>query len=349
MQRAVEAVVREVERLYQVGVRAFRIGRQADLFVYGSKEMGEVEFPRPNAEAVEKLFLGIRRVAPDIHVLHIDNVNPGTLSRYPEESRDVARAIMRYHTTGDVAAFGVESADPDVIRRNNLKATPEEVLDAVRLLNEVGAKRPPHELPHLLPGLNFVYGLPGESNRTLEANANLLERILEEGLILRRINIRQLIAFPGTRVAQQRAGRISHSEFLSHKEYIRRNMDVVFLKRVAPPGTIIRSVFLESREGNYLLMRPLGSYPLLCQMPSHGNAPKTCDVFVVDHGPRSVSVLPCPIRAREMTLAQWSMIPGVGQKRAARLKREYPRSVQEAESIVGIRLPEWLTRWMVFE
>ncbi|MEM2143543.1 MAG: hypothetical protein QXQ81_09835, partial [Candidatus Thorarchaeota archaeon] len=88
---------------------------------------------------------------------------------------------------------------------------------------------------------------------------------------------------------------------------------------------------------------------LLCQMPSHGNAPKTCDVFVVDHGPRSVSVLPCPIRAREMTLAQWSMIPGVGQKRAARLKREYPRSVQEAESIVGIRLPEWLTRWMVFE
>ncbi len=348
-QRDVSSIVREVEALYGVGVRAFRLGRQADLFSYGSREMGEVEFPRPAPQVIQELFSRIRTVAPNLTVLHIDNVNPGTVVRYPEESRAVALSIMKYHTTGDVAAFGVESADPEVIRRNNLKVSPDQALEAVRIINEVGAQRPQNELPHLLPGLNFVYGLPGETKKTTEHNIAFLEQILKEGLMLRRINIRQVITFPSTRLAENKEGRIKRGDFIAQKQDIRNRIDVPMLKRVAPPGTIIRSTFIEEREGNNYLLRPLGSYPLLCQMPPGHMDADVLDVFVVDHGPRSVTVLPYPMNVHTASIARWKAVPGIGSKRAARLKSSVMLGPHDLVSVLEMQMPDWLTRCLNFE
>lgn len=348
-QRDVNAIVREIEALYAVGVRAYRVGRQADLFSYGSREMGEVEFPRPAPQVIQELFSKIRTVAPNLTVLHIDNVNPGTVARYPEESRAVALSIIKYHTTGDVAAFGVESADPEVIRRNNLKASPDQAIEAVRIINEVGAQRPPNELPHLLPGLNFVYGLPGETKKTTEHNIAFLEQILEENLMLRRINIRQVITFPGTQLARDKESRIRHGDFVAQKQDIRSRIDVQMLKRVAPPGTIIRSAFLEGRDGNNYLLRPLASYPLLCQMPSGGMDRDAPDVFVVDHGPRSVTVLPYPMSVHTASIARWKAVPGIGSKRAARLKRSVILGGSDLMSVLEMQVPDWLLRSLDFE
>ena len=68
-QRAVNDIVKEIESLYKLGIRAFRLGHQADLFTYGSQEIGEYEFPTPNADAIEELFSKIRKVAPDLDCL----------------------------------------------------------------------------------------------------------------------------------------------------------------------------------------------------------------------------------------------------------------------------------------
>ena len=62
---------------------------------------------------------------------------------------------MKYHTPGDVAAFGVETLDPEVRKRNNLKVSEEEALLAIQILNKVGASRSDWGLPHLLPGINL--------------------------------------------------------------------------------------------------------------------------------------------------------------------------------------------------
>ncbi|MHA2005519.1 MAG: hypothetical protein ACW960_15750 [Candidatus Thorarchaeota archaeon] len=86
-----------------------------------AKEIGEEEFPKPDPDTIENLFSKVRIAAPELQVLHIDNVNPGTIARHPHESREVAKSIIKHHTAGDVAAFGVESVDPDVIRRNNFR------------------------------------------------------------------------------------------------------------------------------------------------------------------------------------------------------------------------------------
>ncbi len=347
--RTVNDIVREIETLYNVGVRAFRIGRQADMFTYGSSEIGEEEFPRPNPDAILDLFSKIRVVCPELQTLHIDNVNPGTIVHHPEESRRVARIIMRYHTTGDVAAFGIESTDPEVIRRNNLKVDAEEAFEAVRILNEEGRVAPPRELPHLLPGLNFLYGLPGESRRTLEHNMAFMRRLIEEDLLVRRINIRQVIGFEGTRLGRTRGTKIRRNEFFSHKREVRNTVDVHMLRKVAPLGTIIRSAYLDRVEGNYALLRPLGSYPLLCHMPLGDTVPEVSDVFVVDHGPRSVTVLPFPFRVSRASLSQWRSVPGIGARRAARLKRGGPwRNLASIERQLDMTLPDWLAESIEF-
>ncbi len=341
--REINDIVREIEALHAYGVKAFRIGRQADLFTFGSVEIGEEEFPVPNPPHIEELFSKIRRVAPDLKVLHIDNVNPGTIAHHPEESKLVAKSIIKHHTVGDVAAFGIESLDPEVIRRNNLKVNTEEALAAVRTLNEVGRASPPWELPHLLPGINLLYGLPGESSKTLEYNLSFLQMLLEEDLLVRRINIRQVIGFSNTRLGTHHRSRLKRHEFFAHKAKIRDTIDVEMLRRVAPRGTIIHSAFAEHQDGNSLLLRPLASYPLLCHMPLGKESPSVIDVFVIDHGPRSVTVLPYPFRARDASLSQWRRIPGIGAKRAARLKLiEHMNDRSDIERALETPIPDWL-------
>ena len=71
---------------------------------------------------LEELFSSIRAAAPELKTLHIDNTNPATIARHEDKGQEALRAIIRHHTSGDVAAFGMETADPAVIAANNLKA-----------------------------------------------------------------------------------------------------------------------------------------------------------------------------------------------------------------------------------
>ncbi len=349
-QRTAQAIAKEVESLYRLGVRAFRLGHQADFFVYGSKEIGQDEFPAPDVSAVEELLSGIRHVAPELEVLHIDNVNPGTIAYHPDESRHVAKVIMKYHTPGDVAAFGVESTDPEVIRRNNLKGSVEDMITAVRILNEVGGVREPRGLPHLLPGINLLYGLPGESKKTLDHNMAFLKQILDEKLLLRRINIRQVIGLEGTRLDSSKGKGIKRNQFFKHRQEIRETIDRPMIQRVAPAGTILHSVYLEDIDGNNLLLRQLGTYPLLCHLPKPSDNKIPKDVLVVDHGPRSLTVLPYPFRPAEASMAHWKSIPGIGSKRAMRIKvARQLQSSDDLSEVLDMELPDWLEHSLSFD
>jgi len=198
--RSPEAIAREVEALHKAGVVHFRLGRQADFYAYMAEDTGREDLPRPNVAAVERLLSGVRSAAPGLETLHIDNVNPGTVAKWPRESAEVTRLLLKYGTPGNVAAMGVETADPRVVKANNLKVMPDEALAAVRLISSMGSARGPNGMPWLLPGLNFVLGLPGETKETYELNKQFLQRILDEGLMVRRVNIRQVLVFPGTRL-----------------------------------------------------------------------------------------------------------------------------------------------------
>ena len=158
-----------------------------------------VSIPHRVRRLLEALFSSIRTAAPELRTLHIDNTNPATIARHEDAAREALRAIIRHHTSGDVAAFGMETADPAVIAANNLKAQPDEVFRAIEIVNEEGGKRRDN-VPELLPGLNFVCGLAGETEQTYELNEQFLVRVRDAGLLVRRVNIRQVMPFEGTPV-----------------------------------------------------------------------------------------------------------------------------------------------------
>jgi radical SAM superfamily enzyme with C-terminal helix-hairpin-helix motif len=314
----------EVQELYKEGARYFRIGRQPDLLSYQAIDKGG-ELPVPNPSAIESLYRGIRSVAPQLKVLHMDNINPATISAFPNESEEILYIIKKYHTCGDVAAMGMESADPEVIKRNGLKVFPDEMFRAIELVNKVGAKRGITGMPELLPGINFVHGLMGETKETFRINYDFLLKVLNSGLLLRRINIRQVIAFQGTPIYGKDEATYKHKkEFLHYKEKVRKEIDLPMLRKVVPVGTILRNVLLEVNEGSITFGRQMGSYPLLIGIPANLEIGRYMDVTVIDHGFRSVTAIPYPLDVNNAQLRLLQRLPGIGKTMSNRIFRERP-------------------------
>ena len=149
--RPPEEIIAEICALAKVGVENFRLGGQACIYSYMAGGVGETETPTPNVKALKQLFEGVRRAAPNLKVLHLDNANPAVIAAHPGESRAATEILAEHCTSGNVLALGMESADPAVIEANNLNATPEQVSFAVKMLNEVGGRRGENGLPALLP------------------------------------------------------------------------------------------------------------------------------------------------------------------------------------------------------
>jgi radical SAM superfamily enzyme with C-terminal helix-hairpin-helix motif len=322
--RSVRGIANEICSLHSFGARNFRLGRQPDILIYGSKDQNG--YPAPSPSALRRLFSSIRKVAPDLKVLHIDNVNPATIYEHPEESEDALKVIVSYHTPGDVAALGIESADEEVIRRNNLKVCPEGAMLAIEIVNDVGKERGENGLPQLLPGVNFVYGLPGETKRTFEINLEFMREVLDRGLMVRRINLRQVMVLPSTRmesVGDYLVKKHKHL-FFEHKRRMRDEIDLPMIKRVVPRWTVMREVRTELVEGSTTWARQIGSYPILVGIPKQMPVGVFTDVVVLDHGPRSVSGLTVPVHINSLTMKELRAIPGIGSKRAASLIKKRP-------------------------
>lgn len=329
--RPINDIVEEIQCLYNNGIRHFRLGNQPCIFSYQSIDAGKKEFPQPNPGAIEELFKKIRTVAPDLKTLHIDNANPGVIARYPEESKIIAKTIVKYHTSGDVAAMGVESADPTVIKNNNLKATAEQALEAIKIINSVGAKRGKNGLPELLPGLNFVFGLTGETKKTFELNYEFLKNILESNLLLRRINLRQVIPIPNTEMYKTGTRLVNkHKQLFKHfKHKVSTEIEQPMLKKLIPIGTILKDVYLEKQDGKTVFARQLGSYPLLVGIPGVSDLNKFIDVKITDYGFRSITGIPYPLDINSASRKTLETIPGLGKKRVIRILANRPFNSKE--------------------
>lgn len=315
MVREVEDIVAEAEALIGVGVRHLRLGGQTCFVSYAARTTADGAVPNP--EAVERLLSSIARLGPD--TLHLDNANPAVMADHPDETIRVLRSIVRHCTSGNVLALGMESADPRVIEENNLNSTPEQVMAAIAMMNEVGRDRGETGLPRLLPGLNFIVGLDGESQRTLELNLEFLREVRRRGYLLRRTNIRQ--------VAPLRRGfrmNVTRGQFLRFKESVREEIDRPMLKLIAPEGQVLRRVYTELREGGRTFGRQIGTYPLLVGFNYPLELEMYVDAKVVGWGRRSVTAVEYPLDVNRCPLDALESLPGVGRKRASRIVRGRP-------------------------
>jgi len=316
--REEQDIVSEARALADAGVKHLRLGAQSCVYCYKSEDTGRSETPEPNVSAVTRVLKGIRSTM-NPRVFHLDNANPAVIAAHPEKSRRITEAIVENCTSGNVLAFGLESADPKVAKANNLNTTADETLEAIRLVNSVGGRRGPSGMPNVLPGINFVCGLEGETKETYRHNLEFLHRVLSEGLSLRRVNIRQVIPsrndHPGVR---------HKKEFSEFKRAVREDIDQPMLERILPDRTVLREVYAELREGGRTFGRQVGSYPLLVGIPYAIEIGARVDVAVTGRNPRSVTGIVYPTDVNTATMSMLQAVPGIGRKRAMAIIRGRP-------------------------
>ncbi|MBW2963740.1 radical SAM protein [Candidatus Woesearchaeota archaeon] len=268
--REVEDIIDEVKTLADLGVKNFRLGKQSCFYSYGS------------AAEIEKLLKGCRQYA---EILHIDNVNP----IFVDEEK--TKLIVRYCSPGNVAAFGVESFDKEVIRKNKLNSVPEKTFEAIKIINKYGAVRGSNGLPKFLPGINLIFGLIGESKKTHKENMFWLQKILDENLMVRRINVREVVVFPGTLLYKEAGDKFlkkNRKYYFRWRKEIRAKIDNEMLKKVVPTGNVMKDLRTEIYDGKTTFCRQIGTYPLVVGVKGRLGLDKFVDVKVVGHQLRSV-------------------------------------------------------------
>ncbi len=246
--RAVDDIIAEVKSLNRMGMTNFRIGKQTCFYSYGKE-----------AE-IEKLLKNAQKYS---NILHLDNVNPLFVNK------EKTKLIVQYCSPGNVAAMGVESFDPEVVKKNRLNSNPELTYQAIKLINEYGAVRgnglESNGLPKFLPGINLIYGLIGETKKTHQHNMEWLQKIIDDNLLLRRINIREVVVFAGTMLAEEAGDKFikkNKKYYWKWRNEIRQKIDFPMLQKIAPLGTIMKNLRTEIYDGNTTFCRQIGTYPL---------------------------------------------------------------------------------------
>lgn len=325
--RPAGSVEAEVRALRGAGAVNFRLGGMADIFSYHADET--VRGWRPSPQQVTELLTAVRIGAPDLRVLHTDNADPGMIAAWPKESRSILDSIVELCTPGNVLSLGMESADPNVIDENNLNAFPGEVMTAVEMINEIGGGRGSNGLPNLLPGLNLVLGLPGETKETMQLNEEFLDNVVARGLVLRRINVRKV--YRGGRGVDKVK---DHGSWRFRSDVMER-IDREMINRAVPAGTVLRDLVVEAVKGGGSLARQIGTYPVMVHIPKVMDLHSVTDAVIVGHGRRSLTGIVHPACINTITGKELETLPGIGGKRATRLLRERPfKTWSEVEAVV---------------
>jgi radical SAM superfamily enzyme with C-terminal helix-hairpin-helix motif len=273
--REIKDIISEISSFYGKGIKNFRLGKQSCFYTY----------PDPI-----KLLEEIKNKFPDLTTLHIDNVNPVMV--VSERGEKITGAIVKNCTPGNVAAFGVESFDKDVFSANNLNCDAETAYEAVKIINKYGRETGNNGMPKFLPGINLLFGLENESKKTHEENMKLLKKILNDNLLLRRINIRQVNIFKGTPLFKSVGNKFLKKNkkfYWKWRNDVRQNIDFPMLKKVVPLGTVLKNVRTEIYDGNHTFGRQLGTYPLIVGINKKVPLKEFYNIKVTGHMLRSIT------------------------------------------------------------
>ncbi|CAI8358749.1 MAG: Uncharacterised protein [Candidatus Poseidoniaceae archaeon] len=339
--RTPEDIIQEVKLAHDSGVQHVRLGGMTDTYTYMAEGVKDLEYPIPNPEPIAKLLHGLRE-DERLGILHTDNGNPSIIAENIEPSTEITKTLTETLSDGAVLSFGLESADPNVHAANWLNCNANQLKSALRLINQYGRERGERGLPKLLPGLNFIAGLNGERTETYSMNLNLLNELRNEGLLLRRINIRQ--------VEGEGFQDIPEKEFKSFKSAVRDTIDSPLLQELFPLGHILKDVHWETHDGRTRLPvhlseehvgehvhgragltfgRQIGAYPILVGVPYHIPLETSSNIMITGHGARSITGVEIGLDINSATEKQLGAIPGIGKKAAwnivsarAKLKRK---------------------------
>ena len=346
-----EDIIKEVSIAHDMGVRHVRLGGMTDTYTYKAEGVVEMEYPRPDPEPIAKLLYGLRE-DERLEILHTDNGNPSIIAEHLEESEEITKSLVETLSDGAVLSFGLESADPEVHKANWLNCDSGQLKSAIALINKHGSEKGERGLPKLLPGLNFIAGLKGETKQSYDYNLSLLRELKSEGHMIRRVNIRQ--------VEGKGFQEVDSNDFKSFKETVRQEFDGPILKEILPLGSVIDDVWWESHDGRTRLPRHLndeardasitgkagitfgrqiGAYPILVGMNYLAPLESYSQIMVTGHGARSITGIQTGIDWRTATEKQLAAIPGISSKGAWNLIGSRAKSLSKGKPFEN--LEDW--------
>lgn len=352
-------VLSEITAALDSGVVNVRVGGATDIYTYKAEGVEDLEYPIPNPEPIAKV---LHRAREDerLQILHVDNANPSIVAENLEPSTEITKTLVETLSDGAVLSFGLESADPEVHEQNWLNCDSEQLKTAIRHINEFGRKKGDRGLPKLLPGLNFIAGLKGETEESYQMNLQLLRTLSSEGLWLRRINIRQ--------VEGQGFQEVPEKAFKEFKQEVRNEIDSPLLQEMLPTGAILRDVWWEAQDDRIrrpeqvldskysdedirgkpgiTFGRQIGAYPILVGVPYRIPLETSSDIMITGHGKRSITGVELGLDVNTATQHQLQAIPGISSKGAWRLlsarareKEGFFSSTEEAFATAQLELP----------
>jgi radical SAM superfamily enzyme with C-terminal helix-hairpin-helix motif len=340
--RTPEDIIKEVRLAHDAGVEHVRLGGMTDTYTYMAEGVKELEYPIPNPQPIAKLLHGLRE-DERLDILHTDNANPSIIAEHLEPSEEITKTLVETLSDGAVLSFGLESADPNVHQANWLNCDSAQLKSAIRLINKYGKQRGERGLPKLLPGLNFIAGLNGETSATYDMNLDLLQEIHNEGLLLRRINIRQ--------VEGEGFQEINSEHFNNFKNTVRNTIDGPLLEDLFPLGERLCKVHWETHDGRTRLAahqteshlgescrgnagitfgRQIGAYPILIGVEYHIPLETQSDIIVTGHGARSITGVEINLDHNRVSQKQLEAIPGIGEKTAWKLITQRAKKIRKS-------------------
>ena len=349
--RTPEDIIKEVRLAHDAGVEHVRLGGMTDTYTYMAEGVKELEYPIPNPQPIAKLLHGLRE-DERLDILHTDNANPSIIAEHLEPSEEITKTLVETLSDGAVLSFGLESADPNVHQANWLNCDSAQLKSAIRLINKYGKQRGERGLPKLLPGLNFIAGLNGETSATYDMNLDLLQEIHNEGLLLRRINIRQ--------VEGEGFQEINSEHFNNFKNTVRNTIDGPLLEELFPLGVRLCKVHWETHDGRTRLAahqteshlgescrgnagitfgRQIGAYPILIGVEYHIPLESQSDIIVTGHGARSITGVEINLDHNRVSQKQLEAIPGIGEKTAWKLISQRAKKIRKSGDINAYESP----------
>ena len=162
---------------------------------------------------------------------------------------------------------------------------------AIQIINKYGAIRGDNGMHKFLPGINIIFGLLNETKNTHLKNMEMLQQVIDENLLLRRINLRQAAVLPNTFLEKHGGNKYLRKNkhlYWKWRNDIRQKIDHKMLEKILPKGTILTDVYTEMYDGKTTFCRQMGTYPLVIGVKGRLPLKEKIKIKVVDYMLRSI-------------------------------------------------------------
>ncbi len=327
--RPVEDVVAEISKIAELGCE--NVFFQAPCFYsYFSdpREDGTLDLDH---SAIERLLEGAGSVAPELKGLHILNINPAAVANDKDEAEKITKTVVEHCSDGNFPNLRAITFDEEVQLVNNVACSTQDFNEVVDMMSSAGRVTGPNGLPTLLPAVELVYGLAGESQETIEINEERIRELASQKLI-RGAVARRLVPIPGTTIAKR--DDLEELEDLDqHLEVLRNDINAPLKSGLASPGQLLKDIYAMRSLDTAVQATKVGINSPSLLVHGAAKVGQLQDVRVTEPNNGRLEALSHPLTPKTVSRDLLRMIPGMSEEDINAFMQMRPENEAEFQEI----------------